>query len=204
MKKKHFLPWVLGTASALITAGVIAQPLEDVRLGSPSPMTMSSLTAPQTFHGSRKKLHLSDAQQALWEQAQADSTALRQAVRDNFVAMHTAVTAELDKAVPDYAHIAGIEKATWQTNQALLQKMQDIWLQVYVVLSDQQQAMVRQAMAWTSMGQYAKAQQDATQQDALRLVQILLSPDGGVQMIEPPVVNYRRQNRRPPITLMSM
>jgi Spy/CpxP family protein refolding chaperone len=92
------------------------------------------------------QLNLNTSQQAMWDNAIAQSKAARESARANFGRIKTAMNAELAKAEPDLAAVAAAFDDVQAANSALRKEVRNGWLTLYATFTPEQKAVVREAL----------------------------------------------------------
>ena len=100
----------------------------------------------QAIAGLKSQLNLNTSQQAMWDNAVAQSKSAGDAARANFGKMHTALTAELAKPEPDLAAVAAVSDDVHGANETLRKQTRAAWLAIYATFSPEQKSVVKQAL----------------------------------------------------------
>jgi len=131
--KRMLLTTLLGCALGLVALPAAAQPAHHG-----SPLEMLGKLRPQ--------LNLNTSQQQQWDNAVAQSKAVRDAARANFEQVKAALQAELAKPEPDFAAAAAVADTVHQQNASLRQQAREVWLALYATFSPEQKALARDAI----------------------------------------------------------
>jgi Spy/CpxP family protein refolding chaperone len=92
------------------------------------------------------QLNLNTSQQAMWDNAIAQSKAARESARANFGKLKTAMSTELAKTDPDLAAVAAASDEVQAANSALRKEVRNTWLTLYATFTSEQKAVVREAL----------------------------------------------------------
>jgi len=91
----------------------------------------------------KDRLNLNTSQQALFDNAAAQSKAAHESARASRQQVKAAVQAELAKPEPDLAAIAAASDNAEQQNRATRQSIRNQWLQLYATFTPEQKAVVK-------------------------------------------------------------
>ena len=92
------------------------------------------------------QLALNTSQQLMWDNAVAQTRAAHAAGRESMQKVRDTLAAELAKAEPDLAAVAAAADNTRNSHQALRHGVRNQWLQIYATFSQEQKAVVRDAL----------------------------------------------------------
>ena len=94
----------------------------------------------------KDQLNLNTSQQAMWDNAVAQTKAARDSGRANMQKVKDAMDAELAKAEPDLSAVASFADDVQASNAALRKQVRNTWLAVYATFTPDQKAIVRDAL----------------------------------------------------------
>jgi len=94
----------------------------------------------------KDQLNLNTSQQAMWDNAVAQTKAARNTGRANLQRIKDAMTAELAKPEPDLAAVAAAGDEVQAANSALRKQVRGTWLALYATFSPEQKAIVKSAL----------------------------------------------------------
>ena len=94
----------------------------------------------------KDQLNLNTSQQAMWDNAVAQTKAARDSGRANMQKVKDAMDAELAKAEPDLSAVASVADDVHASNAALRKQVRNTWLAVYATFTPDQKAIVRDAL----------------------------------------------------------
>ncbi len=92
------------------------------------------------------QLSLDTSQQAMWDNAAAAAKSARESARANMQKVHDTMTAELAKAEPDLAAVAGVADMARSANATVHKQVRDAWLNLYGTFTPDQKAVVKIAL----------------------------------------------------------
>lgn len=92
------------------------------------------------------QLGLDTSQQVMWDNAVAQTKAVREAGRGSMDQVRSALAAELAKPEPDFAAAAAVADSVQANQQAARKQVRDEWLKLYATFTPAQKAVVRDAV----------------------------------------------------------
>jgi len=101
---------------------------------------------PRVLEGAKASLDLDARQQLLWDNAAAQSRAVRDAGRTSREQLRDTLVAELAKTEPDLKVFAGAADPLHLEYQAARRTVRDLWLDLYATFTPGQKAVIRDAL----------------------------------------------------------
>jgi len=134
---KRFAIWAAAAFIAMSGAAAFAQPGAHGHHRGDASFGIAAL---------KGQLNLNTSQQAMWDNAIAQSTTARDSGRANMQKIKDAMTAELAKAEPDLGAVAAVADDVQASNSALRKQVRNAWLALYATFTPDQKAVVRDAL----------------------------------------------------------